>query len=123
MNRTPFIDRLRVALTALVVFHHAAITYGAVGGWYWAEVENHGDLSLSSKILTLFCAVNQAYFMGFFFLLAGYFTPPSYDKKGPRQFFTDRLIRLGVPLLIYAFFLHPVTIALAQSRRRSRLSG
>ena len=32
--------------------------------------------------LTLLTAVNQAFFMGFFFLVSGYFTPGSYDRKG-----------------------------------------
>ncbi|MFZ3589161.1 acyltransferase family protein [Bacillus sp. DJP31] len=46
--------------------------------------------------------------MGFFFLLSGYFTPGSYDRKGWKLFLTDRLIRLGIPLLLYVFILGPV---------------
>lgn len=46
--------------------------------------------------------------MGFFFLLAGYFTAPSYDRKGSRRFLGDRLIRLGIPLLFYSFVLSPL---------------
>ena len=53
------------------------------------RVETSG--SASSLILTMFCATNQAYFMGFFFLLAGYFTPPSLERKGYARF-------LGRPL-------------------------
>ncbi|WP_218080738.1 acyltransferase family protein [Anthocerotibacter panamensis] len=109
MTRTNFIDHLRVMLTALVLFHHTAITYGAAGGWYWREVEEASNLGL-----TLFCGVNQAFFMGFFFLLAGYFTPPAFDRKGIVRFLLDRLIRLGIPLFVYGFILGPVTVALAQ---------
>jgi len=29
---------LRGYLTALVLFHHTAITYGAIGGWYYREL-------------------------------------------------------------------------------------
>jgi len=67
--------------------------------------------------LTLFCAFNQAYFMGFFFLLAGYFTPPAFERKGWVQFFKERLIRLGIPLLGYGFILGPLTIALAETAK------
>ncbi len=110
MNRTPFIDHLRVAMTALVVFHHAAITYGASGGWYLYEAPRG-----SSPSLTLFTAANQAFFMGFFFLIAGYFTPGSLDRKGPARFAADRLLRLGVPLLVFGFLLDPFTVALAHA--------
>ncbi len=74
-ERDFYIDRLRSVMTAFVILHHAAITYGAIGGWFWHEVEPSG--ALGSQLLILFCTTNQAYFMGFFFLLAGYFTPAS----------------------------------------------
>ncbi len=32
--RTHFIDRLRVVLTAWVIVHHTAITYGGSGSWF-----------------------------------------------------------------------------------------
>jgi peptidoglycan/LPS O-acetylase OafA/YrhL len=53
--------------------------------------------------------------MGFFFLIAGYFVPVSLDRKGSQSFIADRLLRLGVPLLVYLFVLQPLTIALAQA--------
>ncbi len=108
--RNYFIDHLRIVLTVLVVFHHAANTYGAVGGWYWRAVE------APSLPLILFGTVNQAFFMGFFFLLAGYFTPPAFDRKGGAQFFADRAVRLGIPLLFYGFVIGPMTVALAQTQ-------
>ncbi len=109
--RTDFIDRLRVVLTALVIVHHAAITYGGSGGWFYREVTDDG-LS-SSRALTLLTAVNQAFFMGMFFLIAGYFTPASLAKKGAARFLVDRLVRLGVPLLVFGFVLGPLSAALA----------
>ena len=65
MKRAYYIDRLRVVLTALVVLHHTAITYGAPGGWYYRELPT--TLSLTGVLLILFVSINQAYFMGFFF--------------------------------------------------------
>ena len=115
--RAEFIDHLRVLLTALVLFHHAAIAYGAPGGWYYHETPTPGISPTTSCLLTMFVATNQAFFMGFFFLLAGYFTPASLAKKGYRSFLIDRLIRLGIPLLVYGFFLSPLTIALAATAK------
>lgn len=108
-----YIDRLRSVMTALVIFHHTAITYGAIGGWFWREVEP--SRTPSGILLILFCSVNQAYFMGFFFLLAGYFTPASLERKGYARFILDRCIRLGLPLLAFGLLLGPFTAALVTS--------
>ena len=109
-SRTDFLDRIRVLLTALVILHHTAITYGADGGWY---LRYPASGQASGLLLTLFCSVNQAFFMGMFFLLAGYFSTRSLEAKGARRFLTDRLLRLGVPVLVFGFVLGPFTIALA----------
>jgi surface polysaccharide O-acyltransferase-like enzyme len=46
--------------------------------------------------------------MGLLFLLAGYFTPASYDRKGPGQFTLDRLTRLWLPVGIFVFLIDPL---------------
>lgn len=111
-SRTDFLDRIRVLLTALVILHHTAIMYGAEGGWY---LQYKASGLASGLLLTLFCSVNQAFFMGMFFLLAGYFSTRSFESKGARQFLTDRLLRLGVPVLLFGFVLGPFTNALAET--------
>ncbi len=62
-------DALRAFLTVLVVLHHTALTYGAIGGWFYRELPT--SAALSSQLLVFFCTVNQSFFMGLFFLLAG----------------------------------------------------
>ncbi len=109
-QRDFYIDRLRSVMTVMVVLHHTAITYGAPGGWFWTELKPSG--SISSLLLTLFVSTNQAYFMGFFFLLAGYFTPASLERKGYRKFLADRFLRLGLPLLAFGLVLGPLTAAI-----------
>lgn len=108
--RELYIDRLRSIMTACVILHHTAITYGAVGGWFYYELHPSG--SITSLLLTMFCATQQAYFMGFFFLLAGYFTPGSLERKGYARFIGDRFLRLGLPLLAFGFVLGPLTDAM-----------
>ncbi len=115
MPRNAGIDALRAGTTLLVVLHHTAITYGAIGGWYYKEIPT--DRGVSSMLLVFFCTVNQAWFMGLFFLLAGYYTPAALQAKGSWTYLRDRLRRLGVPLLVYGFVLGPATIALARTAR------
>lgn len=107
------VDRLRAGTTLLVVCHHTAITYGAMGGWYYQETPPDG--SLTSMLLVFFCTVNQAWFMGLFFLLAGYYSPGALAAKGWGRFVRDRLLRLGLPLLFYGLVLGPATVALART--------
>jgi peptidoglycan/LPS O-acetylase OafA/YrhL len=109
-QREFYIDRLRSVMTVLVILHHTALTYGAIGSWYWRELQP--SRTTSSFLLVLFCTTNQAYFMGFFFLLAGYFTPASLDRKGYGKFILDRFIRLGIPLLAFGLILAPLTAGL-----------
>lgn len=117
--RTFFIDRLRVVLTVLVILHHTAITYGGSGGWFYREVHDSG--TPTSLLLTVFCAVNQSFFMGMFFLFAGYFTPAALQRKGARQFVQERLVRLGIPLLVFGFLLGPLAVALAEAPATGRV--
>jgi len=109
-ERDFYIDCLRSVMIALVVLVHTAITYGASGGWFYHELSP--SVALSSKILTLFSATNQAYIMGFLFLLAGYFTPGSLERKGYARFLGDRFLRLGLPLLAFGLILGPLTVAM-----------
>jgi hypothetical protein len=104
-TRLFFIDNLRIFLISLIVLHHLAITYGHAGMWYYLEGQPD---DITRLIVTLFTAVNQAYFLGFFYLISGYFTPGSYDRKGTWPFLMDRLIRLGIPLLFYIVFIDPI---------------
>jgi len=106
-SRLFFADHLRVALTILLVLHHLAVMYGANAPFYYVEPPSSKD-PLAFLLLLVFVLVNQAYFMGFFFLIAGYFTPGSFDRKGPAAFLKDRLLRLGIPLVVFLLVLNPI---------------
>jgi hypothetical protein len=104
--RLLYIDNLRILLTVLVIMHHFAIGYGAPGGFYYRE---NGSMSDISEILmTLLLAINQAFFMGFFFMISSYFSPGSIDRKGGGAYLKDRLKRLGIPILFYMLVVDPV---------------
>ncbi len=102
-----FIDHLRAALVILVVLHHIAIVYGeGISFWYIDTPQNE---TLTGFALVLFVLMNQAWFMGALFLLAGYFTPGSFARKGTGSFLMARLLRLGIPLLVWIFLLNPLS--------------
>ncbi len=70
-GREVYLDNLRVYLTILVIFHHAAVTYGAPGSWYYSETLTGG--LVPGILLTLFVSTNQSFFMGLFFFFVGLF--------------------------------------------------
>lgn len=104
-QRLTYVDNLKAAMVALVILHHTAITYGGSGSWYYVE---QSDEFVSKILLTMFAVINQTFFMGVLFLISGYFTPGSYDRKGAFKFLKDRLIRLGIPIILFAVCIDPV---------------
>jgi peptidoglycan/LPS O-acetylase OafA/YrhL len=106
-SRLFFIDHLRAALVILVVLHHVALVYGAGAPFYYVEPPFTDPLAF--LVLLVFVLFNQAWFMGALYLIAGYFTPGSYNRKGSGSFLKGKLIRLGIPLVIWIFVLSPIS--------------
>lgn len=103
-NKLLYIDNIKVLLTLLVVLHHTFIAYNSSDGWYYTQPTS----LIGARIpMMMFVSINQSFFMGYFFLLAAYFTGSSYSRKGTSKFIKDRLIRLGIPILFYSFILSP----------------
>ena len=106
-TRLHFADHLRAALVILVVLHHAALVYGAAAPFYY--VEPPFTEPLAYIVLLVFALFNQAWFMGALYHLSGYFTPGSFERKGVGSFLKGRLVRLGIPLLVFYFIISPLS--------------
>lgn len=116
-QRLLFVDNLRVVVIILVVLVHLAIVYGGLS----AETANPNQPGGPGAFLLLwFSLACQAFFMGLLFLIAGYFTPGAYDRKGGAAFLRDRLLRLGIPLLVYDLLINPLIVF---ARTSSAASG
>jgi len=77
--REDYFDNLKVFLTVVVVMHHTVCAFVGTS-WFYAIGQFDGNSFKSFGFATLL--LNQSYFMSLFFLISGYFIPPSYDKKG-----------------------------------------
>jgi fucose 4-O-acetylase-like acetyltransferase len=106
-DRLLFVDNVRWVMILLVLSMHAAVTYSPFGGWYYREHAESGRATL------LFFATYQSFLQGFFmallFFVAGYFVPQSYDRKGAAAFLAGRLVRLGLPTILFVVLIGPVT--------------
>jgi hypothetical protein len=101
-----YIQNIKIMLTNVVIVYHCA-------GWIDPLLPRlyndmtHDPNNWHSIALFLFRNVNASYFMNLFFFYSGYFVPRSFDKKGCHEFLLDRFKRLGIPTVVYTFFLGP----------------
>lgn len=96
-----FLDKLKVFLMMLVVVHHAGQPYGSNGWWYFKENE------MIPKMGSFF-SINASFSMSLFFLISAYFIPASVDRRGISLYLRERLVRLGIPLLLGFLFIIPM---------------
>src|SRR5690606_22230927 len=94
---------------------HAALGYGTIPGWFYVEP----PADASAVLLDVLVVLDQAFFMGAFFLISALFVPGSYDRKGAGRFLTDRLLRLGVPLVFWLLVLRPLVTVDRFARERA----
>lgn len=112
-GRLVFIDVMKVIAIALVITHHAGQAYGP-GAADWAVNDD-----ATAVWLDAFFRVNAAFGMGLMFLIAGYFVPRSYDRKGGSRFLSERWKRIGVPMVLLILFLHVPLAYLAEDTNLS----
>ncbi|HEU4668225.1 MAG TPA: acyltransferase family protein [Arthrobacter sp.] len=109
-GRLAFVDVLRVLIISMVVFHHAAQAYGPTGGFWPVEDQASTDWFVP------FYTVNAAVGLGLLFLVAGYFLPGSYERKGSRRFLKERWARIGLPLVFFVVAVNVPLVYLASGR-------
>ena len=69
--RLPFLDNVKVFLTALVVLHHCACAFGACGEGSWYLIVKGGGGPRAFRLcVKTFVTLNQAYFMSLFFFVS-----------------------------------------------------
>lgn len=103
--RTTWADNLKIALVTGVIVAHAIMAWTGVGNWVLEEPHVRDPLW---SVLSLLAAVGGLFGMALFFLVAGYFTPRSFERKGLGRYLADRVVRLGVPLVAYVILLSPL---------------
>lgn len=112
-HRVSQVDNLRTMMVAWVIGAHALMGYSAVGGWAYDEVNEVTFAPGFELVLTILVGPSGLFVIGAFFFVAGLFTPESVRRKGRRDFVLDRLRRLGLPWLLSALLLWPLSLWVA----------
>ena len=97
-SRNLSLDRARTFLTLVVLLHHAVIPYT-----YFGHTDPKEFFGFDMIVLA-----TDSFFMAMFFFLSGLFVWPGIARKGPLNYLTDRLFRLGLPFVICAFTVIPL---------------
>ena len=108
-------DNLRVTVIAVVIVLHTATGYVVdVAGWYYEDERNAS--SVLSAVFTVPTLLGALFGLGPLFLVAGWFSARSLEHRGPGAFVRSRLLRLGVPTLVFVLFVQPFTDWLGNRR-------
>ena len=106
MPRQAWMDNLRVAVIAGVIVTHVAATYAVPMPWYYEE-RTAGDVTVT--LVSALLGPPVLFAMALLFLVAGMLSPRSLQRRGPRRFIVERLVRLGVPLALTVALIVPAT--------------
>src|SRR3981081_768148 len=92
------LDRARTFLTLVELLHPAVIPYT-----YYGHTDPKEFFGFDMIVLA-----TDSFFMAMFFFLSGLFVWPGIARKGPLNYLSDRLLRLGLPFVICAFTVIPL---------------
>jgi hypothetical protein len=108
VERLPHVDNLRAVMVAWIIGGHAFLGYSAVGGWPYDEVKESTFHPKSELAMAVIVGPTGLFVIGTFFFIAGLFAPATMARKGPGRFASDRVVRLGVPFLLFALLVWPL---------------
>jgi glucans biosynthesis protein C len=114
-RRVGWVDNLRVAVIAGVIVVHTATGYVIdLAGWYYDDERDVS--SVWSAVLMVPAVLGALFLLGPLFFVAGWFSARALARRGPGAFVRSRLLRLGVPLVLFVVVLQPLTDYLGNIR-------
>jgi glucan biosynthesis protein C len=116
--REQWADNLRVAVIAGVIVVHTATAYVVDIPWYYDDERTTSGVW--PMLLSPLVLMGALFALGPLFLLAGRFSARSLARRGPGGFVRSRLLRLGVPLLVYVLLINPLTDCLGSLQHEHR---
>jgi glucans biosynthesis protein C len=103
--RDPWADNLKTAVIAGVVVAHAATAYLVDVDWYYEERTASEAAQMVGMLPT---ALGALFLLGPLFLLGGVFAARSLARAGTARFVRSRLVRLGLPLVVFFAVIDPL---------------
>jgi glucans biosynthesis protein C len=117
MTQTPernlYLDYLRTALILLIVLEHASVAYTSAAKLNFFSCKDSiwliADPNAVQDLLRGIRAFRIPFVIPLLFFISGLFVDAGIRKYGIAGYMRRRLVRIGIPLLIIAFILSPLT--------------
>lgn len=110
-GRDRYLDNLKVVLIAAIIAMHGILGYaGTSDAWTYTWLREVTLSPVVEAVLLVLAMPFGLILMALLFLVAGLLSVPSMQRKGPGQFARDRLVRLGIPFVVYVLLIQPVTV-------------
>jgi peptidoglycan/LPS O-acetylase OafA/YrhL len=98
--RIHYLDNLRALAMMLGVFLHAGLAYANPAQSVWLATDPSSSVIVDGSIWFV-----HLFRLALFFLISGYFAKLVIDRKGVRQFLSNRAIRIVLPFIVFYPFL------------------
>ena len=112
-----YLDNLRAVVIVMVIVLHTSITYMANPPVWWNVLDPD-----SSMLFTMLVLVVDVAIMPILFFVAGYLATPSLQRRGPRGFVREKVVRLGIPWVLGVVFLAPLATYMTYVSRNVPMS-
>ena len=110
-TRRPYLDNLKVVLITAIIAFHAILGYAStVEVWTYTALREVTLASATQVVVLVLVSPFGLFMIALLFLVAGLLTPSSLERKGTGRFVGDRLLRLGLPFVVYVLLIQPTLV-------------
>jgi len=109
--RRPELDALRLAVVLGLVLFHSALVFDASDPDFYVKNET------TTEVTTVLAGLAVVWAMPALFAVSGWAARRSLDRRAPAGFVRERLLRLGVPLLVATVLLLPFPVWVRERTR------
>ena len=105
-RRLVFLDQIKAIMIALVIATHTIL----VGTLFSTDLKQIIESAPNYEAMSFwFGWICNTFYMNILFLISGYLVPSSVHKRGVANYARQRLLRLGIPLIVAIFLLNNIT--------------
>ena len=105
-RRLVFLDQIKAIMIALVIATHTIL----VGTLFSTDLKRIIESAPNYEAISFwFGWICNTFYMNILFLISGYLVPSSVHKRGVMNYAKQRLVRLGIPLIIATFLINNIT--------------
>ena len=104
-KRIDYLDAVRAFALLLGIVFHASLSFTPIFiGWAVMDIS-------TSTVVSIFILVSHSFRMELFFLIAGFFSHMTLQRKGLASFTKSRLIRIAIPFVLGWMVLRPLIVS------------